>query len=353
MKASEALTVLEQLGSSQWGLATTGQAEALGVLRVDLGRLCDAGSIQRVRRGVYALASATYGPLQSVQAAWLATAPAVDAETRVMEGDDVVVSHVSAAQVHGLGDLVSARHEFTSPRRRQTTQADVRFHRLELPDEDRTVVDGLPATSVLRTVADLATSHADLDHLAGVVRDALSIPGTRRVRLAARLDPVAPRYGYDTGLALVDECLNRAGVPDVAADLLTGFNTADLQNLRSVVQTLQSSTEPAIEGLREVVRRTVNTAAFNPGLTTTLQSIATSLEVLRASNPLLGSPEWTRSLLPDLYPSLYRNIPNPLSSLTVPARPALGSTIGDELEDQGDEHSEDGLEEDEGDSDAQ
>lgn len=344
MKASEALTVLEQLGSSQWGLATTGQAEALGVSRVDLGRLCDAGAIQRVRRGVYALASASYGPMQSVQAAWLATAPAVDAETRVMDGDDVIVSHVSAAHVHGLGDLIPVRHEFTSPRRRQTTQTDVRFHRLELPEEDHAVVDGLPTTSILRTVADLASSHVDLDHLASVVRDALSIPGTRRTRLAARLDPVASRYGYDNGLALVDECLNRAGVPDVAADLFAGINDTYLQNL---MQTLQSSTDPAVESLREVVRRTANMGAFNPSLIASLSPLAASLEVLRASNPLLGSPAWAQSLLPALQSNLYRNIPNPLGALTFPTGLAIGSTVGDNLEDEDDEHLEGDHEDDE------
>lgn len=334
MKASEALTALEQLGSSQWGLATTGQAEALGVLRVDLGRLCDAGSIQRVRRGVYALASATYGPLQSVQAAWLATAPAVDAETRVLESDDVVVSHVSAAQVHGLGDLIPARHEFTSPRRRQTTQADVRFHRLELPVEDRTVVDGLPVTSVLRTVADLAASHVDLDHLAGVVRDALSIPGTRRTRLDARLDPVASRYGYDDGGALVDECLNRAGVPEVAADLIGSISNIYLQDL---VRSLQNSVSPEMTAFQDVVRRTAKMSTINPSVIAGLSSLVAPLEALRVSN----SPVWAQALLPALQANVSRDLLNSLSSLTFPSGLALGSAVGDDLEDEDDEHLED------------
>ena len=157
MRADEALTVLEQLGSGQWGLVTTAQAAALGVSRSDLGRLGRTGAVQRVRHGVYALASAGYGPLQDLQAAWLATDPGRDAEIRVMEGDDIVASHVSAAQVYGLGDLIAGAHEFTSPRRRQTAQPDVRFHRLDLSNEDRGVVAGLPAVA-----ANLVSSEAFL-----------------------------------------------------------------------------------------------------------------------------------------------------------------------------------------------
>ncbi|MGQ4509938.1 type IV toxin-antitoxin system AbiEi family antitoxin domain-containing protein [Dermabacteraceae bacterium P13147] len=327
MKASEALTVLEQLGSSQWGLATTGQAEVLGVSRVDLGRLCDAGAIQRIRRGVYALASSTYGPLQSVQAAWLATAPSVDAETRVMEGDDVVVSHFSAAYVHGLGDLIPVRHEFTSPRRRQTTQTDVRFHRLELSDEDLAVVDGLPVTSVLRTVADLAASRVDLDHLAGIVRDALSIPGTRRTRLATRLDPVSSRYGYDTGLALVDECLNRAGLPDVAADLLSPIKSAYMQNLNHIVQEYSRATAH-MQSLNRIVQEYSRGTAHmqNLNLNRVVQ------EYLRNSYALVESPAWSQNLLPALHSNLYSNAQTVPGSVMPPTKIEPDSTAADEVE---------------------
>lgn len=243
MRASDALTVLEQLGSGQWGLVTTAQAAALGVTRADLGRLLGAGSVQRVRHGVYALASASYGPLQDLQAAWLATDPRTAGEARVMDGDNVIVSHVSAAQVHGLGDLIAMAHEFTSPRRRQTAQPDVRFHRLDLPNEDRAVVDGLPVTSAVRTVADLAASATDFDHLASVVRDALSLPDVRHEVLAARLDAGAGLYGFEDGSELVSACLESAGLPTVAANLFSSETF-----LRSLVEPLSRQLVESIQG---------------------------------------------------------------------------------------------------------
>lgn len=67
------LTALEELSAMQWGLVTTGQAKQVGVRRLWLSRLMDRGVLQRIRLGVYALPSATHGPLQELQAAWLTT----------------------------------------------------------------------------------------------------------------------------------------------------------------------------------------------------------------------------------------------------------------------------------------
>lgn len=225
MKAADALATLEELGADQWGLVTAGQAESYGVTRVDLGRLHADEIIHRVRRGVYTLPSAGHGPLQGVRAAWLATSPRVTAAARVQQGDDVVVSHVSAASVHGLGDLIPTVHEFSSSRRRQSTHPDVRFHRREVVDEDRAIVDGLPVTSVLCTVESLASAGTDLDHLADVVRDSLANPEVRPGPLARRLDQVAHLYGHESGDELVADCLNRAGLPPVAANLAAGLSS--------------------------------------------------------------------------------------------------------------------------------
>lgn len=173
MRESHVLEELEMFGSSQWGLVTAAQARALGVERLWLSRMSTRGMLQRIRHGVYALPSARYGPVQDLQAAWLATEASLFADERLKVEDPVVVSHVSAAGVHQLGDLLAARHEFSSPARRQTTQKDLRFHRCEVPARDITWVDGLPVTSVARTVGDLAATATDFDHLAGVVRDAV------------------------------------------------------------------------------------------------------------------------------------------------------------------------------------
>lgn len=218
MRSTDVIATLEELGSSQWGLVTTGQAEAYGISRVALGRLRDGHIIHQVRRGIWALPSADHGPLQGLRAAWLSTSSRQLAEERLHGESDIVVSHISAASVHALGDLIPQQHEFTSAKRRQTTQADLRFHRAPV-DGDVTIVGGLPVTSIPRTVEDLAKTGVDLDHLATIIRDALASPDVRLRHLADRLGAAAARHGYEDGGALVEDSLERAGVPAVAVNL--------------------------------------------------------------------------------------------------------------------------------------
>lgn len=195
MRAVDALEALELVGSTQRGLVTTAQAREAGLAGVDLTRLADAGKLVRVRHGVYALPSAGVDRLQDLRAAWLAASV----------NGEVVVSKTSAAAVHGLGDLVPAAHDFTAAVRRQSTLPDVRFHRATLSDNDVTTVDGLPVTTVARTVSDLVASSLDSDQLAGVLSDAVENADVDVEALVAALSPYAARYGFDSGQALMAE----------------------------------------------------------------------------------------------------------------------------------------------------
>jgi hypothetical protein len=225
MSTVEALRDLEELGSAQWGLITTGQAARVGVNRVTLGRLSDKGALTRIRHGVYALPSADFGHLQDLRAAWLAIDSKRVSEERFDNPDDAVASHSSAAAVHGLGDGVSVRHEFTTPVRRQTAQPDLRFHRAQVA-EDKVLVDGLPVTSVARTVADLAAAKADFDHFSTVVRDALDKTDLSVNELGQSLAPHSDQYGYESGSALIEACLEKAGIPNTASRMLSQYPNA-------------------------------------------------------------------------------------------------------------------------------
>lgn len=239
MKASHAVTTLEELGASQWGLITTAQAQAYGVSRVTLGRLREAGMVHPLRRGVYALPSSGQGPLQDLRAAWLATNPAVLAEDRFQRTgesfDEVVVSHLSAAAVHGLGDVMPTHHEFTTPRRRTSSHPDVVFHRRTLDADELSIVDGLLVTSIERTVTDLCGPGVDLDHFAEVVRDALAHGYVDTHRLADALTPGAKRLGFSTGAALIEECLERAGLPAPLMNTLPLWHKALVQQFQQAV----------------------------------------------------------------------------------------------------------------------
>ncbi|MDO5618204.1 type IV toxin-antitoxin system AbiEi family antitoxin domain-containing protein [Kocuria sp.] len=256
--AATALQALEEFASTQWGLVTTGQAQVLGVSRVVMNRLAADGVVQRVRHGVYALPSAGSDPLQDLHAAWLATDRRRGGEERVLAGPDVVVSHSSAAAVHGLGDIIPMRHEFTSAVRKQSAQDDVRFHRLMMSDADVALVDGLPVTSVSRTVADVASEAIDLDHLASVVRDGLSHSGVAYDNLATALNGSAKRMGFPDGVSLIEACLERAGDPVVIADFLQSpvFERTLKPVLQQLTQQYVSAAMPkaVAEALAEVAQ---------------------------------------------------------------------------------------------------
>lgn len=212
MSSLDALASLEELGSTQWGLVSTAQAARVGVNRVTLGRLADRGVLNRLRHGVYALPSSEYGPLQALRAAWVAIDPRRLVDERIDVHEDAVVSHFSAAVVHGLGDVVAPKHEFTSTIRRQSSQFDIRFHKSDVETNERTLIDGLPVTSIVRTVGDLAAARLDFDHLASVVRDALGHVSVEE--LAQSLMDAAPSYGCEGGQGLIDACVDKAGLPE-------------------------------------------------------------------------------------------------------------------------------------------
>ena len=75
-----------------------------------------------------------------------------------------VASHASAAALHGIGDLLADRAEFTMPSALPRVPAGVTLHVAPLPSEDVTIVAGVPVTTVQRTIADLCTDGHDHDH---------------------------------------------------------------------------------------------------------------------------------------------------------------------------------------------
>lgn len=298
MRAASVLEELEIFGSSQWGLVTTAQARALGIDRLWLSRMSARGTLQRIRHGVYALPSARHGPFQDLQATWLSTEPDLAAESRLHADDPVTVSHISAAGVHHLGDLVPARHEFSSPARRQTTQPDIQFHRQEVPPHDRVWIDGLPVTSVPRTVADLAEAAVDFDHLARVVRDAVAEHNVVVTDLAERLFPHVYSYGADSGSELVESLLNH-----------TGFFPPDSRLAPNSWQaTMSELITPELEQLlRKEIRASLSTflddGAFAHGQKQVMAQFTETLQQVLRQAPGLSDAVAGMSRLPRTIPS--------------------------------------------------
>lgn len=235
----DAVLELADLAAEQWGLVTAAQARAVGVSNQMAARLADRGRLERLTYGVYRVTGAPAGPLDGLRAAWLALEPERTVAERVQDPTPVVVSHrAAAAAVYGYGDLDGDVYEFTTPGRRQSRRSDVRFHRATLEPGEWTVVDGLAVTTPVRTIVDLAAARIDGEHLAAVVRDAVTGYDVDEAELAERLRPYADRYGapLGDGARLIQAFLERAGVPvspiatsvDLQAAIRVGVSEAAL-----------------------------------------------------------------------------------------------------------------------------
>jgi predicted transcriptional regulator of viral defense system len=215
MKSREARRVLAEVTESQWGMVTSAQASARGVSHMNLTRLTESGDLIRLSHGVYRDAGAPGGQHEELRAAWLATDPAKLAYERLSEDPkSAVVSGESAARLHGIGDLRAMRSEFTTPARKQTQRADVRYRTRVLPEQDVTVREGLPTTTRERTIADLVEDRNDLSIVGNALRDAARQSQLDVDRLTELLSPLAERNGHrkGDGDALLEELLRVAGI---------------------------------------------------------------------------------------------------------------------------------------------
>ena len=183
---------LAALATTQGGPVSREQLIALGVSRRAIGRGLETGRFHLIFPSVYAVGHRSMTPRGWLMAAVLAG------------GADAVASHRSAAWLHGLLQTSRPRHEVTLPRRRRSDVID--FHESKLAADETTTVDGVPCTTVARTLLDLtdvvpprlveraveqADIHRTLDltELSAVLGRANGRKGTRTLRdLLERLE---------------------------------------------------------------------------------------------------------------------------------------------------------------------
>lgn len=123
-----------------------------GLSQDEVERMLARGVLVRIRRGAYARADSWEG-LSPERRHLLAARAVLRALPR-----PAVLSHVSAAIAHGLpvwgADLSQIHIVRTSRRLSAHIEAGVVHHACRLPAEHRTTAEGIPVTTVARTVAD-------------------------------------------------------------------------------------------------------------------------------------------------------------------------------------------------------
>jgi Transcriptional regulator, AbiEi antitoxin len=207
---AEAALRLEEYAATQHGYVTRAQANRAGVGDQMLRRLQSGGWLDRSEHGVYRMRGAHDLPWAPVWAVWLSLDPAPVAYERVRHPTEIVRGPTASTAMYGIGDLTPEPYEFWTTRRRFIRRRDVKLRVGRLAPDDFRVVNDLPVTTPIRTLADLVTDGYDGGHVSDCLRDALNqglvdrrdLPGTlgdalRRTLPKSRLhhaDPLAQQF---------------------------------------------------------------------------------------------------------------------------------------------------------------
>jgi predicted transcriptional regulator of viral defense system len=145
-------SALYDLAEGQDGYFSAFQAEQAGIASMTLQRATAAGFLNRVSRGVYRL---THYPVTSMHVhLWEAVLwPQVRAPYRG------TISHYTALRLHDLSDVNPEQTHITVPtalRARRQAPSTLVVHRADLQPYDITLVEGIPVTTVARTLLDIA-----------------------------------------------------------------------------------------------------------------------------------------------------------------------------------------------------
>lgn len=172
------LNELIAIAAEQGGYLTTPQAEAVGVGRRRLADLVGSGDLRRAAQGVYAMRHARLrADVEAALVAWLSVdRTQLPWQRRTPEA---IISHDSAAAIHGLGTIIPQLPEITVERAGVTRGSAIHKHVSTVPPEEwewLQVAEGLrlPVTTPARTIVDLAAAGADGDHLQRAVNEALA-----------------------------------------------------------------------------------------------------------------------------------------------------------------------------------
>jgi len=159
-KCQSGLAAWGSMGSDQMpGLArvaTAAELRAAGLSRGTVRGLVRRGEMLPLSRGVYAMAGAAAAGADPRRARFLPLAAAL-----AISGPSAVASHHDAAIIHGIAlldyapaDVAVARPPGAAGSRSGRT--GIRLHIAALPSGHVTVRDGIPVTTVARTVIDIA-----------------------------------------------------------------------------------------------------------------------------------------------------------------------------------------------------
>ncbi len=197
--------LIAALAERQHGVVAVWQLLELGLSRGAIQYRVSIGRLHLVHRGVYAVGHRKLTRHGHWMAAVLAYSP------------DAVLSHRSAAALWAIGQS-SYKIDVTTPHSKRHRRT-IRAHTSRLDPEDHTTHDGIPVTSVARTIFDLAAQISDTA-LTRLIEES-----DRRELFDLRaLDRAIARRPRTTGVVRLNQVLAAyRGTADTRSNLERGF----------------------------------------------------------------------------------------------------------------------------------
>ena len=200
---------LYALAEERDGLLTSKEARALGIQDSVLVRLAQRGRLERMSRGVYRIAHYPADKFAQYREAVL--------WAQASQGpENVVLSHETALLLYGISDVNPARVHLTVPmsaRLRREHPKWIITHRADLTRHEISQHEGMPVTTVERSVLDvLSTTHRP-DIARQYITDALR-KGLLNATQASHLRKLVHRTARSLSLSVHQDKVN---VNDAAA----------------------------------------------------------------------------------------------------------------------------------------
>ena len=128
------------------------QAKEAGYSRKDVSSLASNNKFTRIAYGIYRI---TFFPATKYEDLMIAV---------LKSGPKAVISHDSALSVYQVSDILPDTVHVTVPKSRSRRPQGIKFHTCDITDQEITSFNGLPITTVERTITDVIRNGLD-EHL--------------------------------------------------------------------------------------------------------------------------------------------------------------------------------------------
>lgn len=157
--------MMHELAVQQHGVFTTEQAEQMGVSRDRLSKMVRAGDLVRI----------AYGLLRDVATPETKLTPYMAAALWPV-GVVGLLSHQTVLALLEISDVVAGQIHVTVPKRFRPRSRPLlpgmKLHHADVPETERSSIEGVPATSIARAIRDCAAEHIGPALLGQALKDA-------------------------------------------------------------------------------------------------------------------------------------------------------------------------------------